>query len=179
MGRKMSNKKTKITLSVEGIDHILKSIEDYKRWLKERSSLLLDRLSEEGYQIASANFEKAVYDGTNDVSVSVEQRGEGARAIVAVGASVLFIEFGTGVVYPDNHPEAAEHGMRRGEYGKGHGKQTTWGYYGEPGTNGRTLENSETGDLVLTHGNPANMSMYEAVKELKQHLPELAREIFQ
>ena len=38
-------------------------------------------------------------------------------AVVAVGSATLFIEFGTGVKYPDNHPEAAEHGMIRGGYG--------------------------------------------------------------
>lgn len=175
----MSNRKIKVPLSVAGIDNAIREIDRYKSWLKARTSVLLDRLAQEGLSVASANFAKAAYDGTNDVSVSVEQREQSVRAVVAVGASVLFIEFGTGVVYPDNHPEAAAHGMTRGGYGKGHGTQTTWGYYGEPGTNGKRIESSETGDLVLTHGNPANMSMYETVKKLKSRLPELVREVFQ
>lgn len=171
-------KTIKVPLSVAGIDNAIRELDRYQNWLRTRTNLLLDRLAQEGFSVASANFAKAVYDGTNDVSVSVEQRGEGARAIVAVGASVLFIEFGTGVVYPDNHPEAAEHGMRRGEYGAGHGKQPSWGYYGEPGTNGIEYTKKSGNTVVLTHGNPANMSMYETVKYLEGILPRLVQEVF-
>lgn len=97
---------------------------------------------------------------------------------MAVGKAVLFIEFGTGVTYPDDHPEAGELGMKRGEYGQGHGKQQSWGYYGEPGTNGVLKEKKNGGFVVITHGNPANMPMYETVKELQDRLTEIAKEVF-
>lgn len=171
-------KKVAAPLSVSGIERLQRSVEEYQRWLKNRSEKLLDRLAEEGYQIASAKFAQAVYDGTNDVSVSAENRGANIRAVVAVGSAVLFIEFGTGVVYPDDHPEADDLGMKRGEYGKGHGKQTSWGYYGEPGTNGELREKKNGSVVVITHGNPANMAMYETVKELEMHLRDLAKEVF-
>lgn len=163
----MTNRKVKIPLTVKGIEQAIKAVEDYKIWLKERSQVLLDRLAQAGFEVASARFAKAVYDGTNDASVSLETRSEGVRAVVAVGASVLFIEFGTGVTYPDNHPQAAELGMKRGEYGQGHGKQSSWGYYGEPGTNGVVKMKKDGSTVVITHGNPANMPMYETVKELE------------
>lgn len=83
-----------------------------------------------------------------------------------------------GVTYPDNHPEAAEQGMRRGEYGAGHGKQPSWGYYGEPGTNGVVHTKKDGKEVVITQGNPANMSMYETVKHLEGILPGLAKEVF-
>ena len=171
-------KTVKVPLSQRGIDTLLREIESYTVWLKERSQVLLDRLAQAGFEVASARFAKAAYDGTNDASVSLETRSEGVRAVVAVGASVLFIEFGTGVTYPDNHPQAAELGMKRGEYGHGHGKQSSWGYYGDPGTNGvvKTKKNGST--VVITHGNPANMPMYETVKELEAMLPELVKEVF-
>ena len=168
----------KVPLSVAGINNAIRELDRYQAWLKAKTSLLLDRLSQRGFEIASANFAKAVYDGTNDVSVSVEQRGGNARAVVAIGSSVLFIEFGTGVTYPDNHLEAAELGMRRGEYGAGHGKQQSWGYYGDPGSNGEVRMKENGKAVVITHGNPANMSMYETVKELKRILPDLAKEVF-
>ena len=171
-------KQVTFPLSVSGIERLQRSVEEYQRWLKDRSEKLLDRLAEEGYQIASAKFAQAVYDGTNDVFVSTENRGANIRAVVAVGSSVLFIEFGTGVVYPDDHPEANDLGMKRGEYGKGHGKQTSWGYYGEPGTNGELREKKNGSVVVITHGNPANMVMYETVKELEMHLRDLAKEVF-
>lgn len=171
-------KTVKVPLSQRGIDTLLREIESYTVWLKERSQVLLDRLAQAGFEVASARFAKAAYDGTNDASVSMETRGDGARAVVAVGASVLFIEFGTGVTYPDNHPQAAELGMKRGEYGQGHGKQSSWGYYGDPGTNGAVKMKKDGSTVVITHGNPANMPMYETVKELEAMLPELVKEVF-
>ena len=171
-------KTVKVPLSQRGIDTLLREIESYTVWLKERSQVLLDRLAQAGYVAASARFTKAAYDGTNDASVSLETRGDGVRAVVAVGASVLFIEFGTGVTYPDNHPQAAELGMKRGEYGKGHGKQSSWGYYGDPGTNGVVKMKKDGSTVVITHGNPANMPMYETVKELEAMLPDLVKEVF-
>lgn len=171
-------KTIKVPLSVAGIDKAIHEVDQYINWLKARTGVLLDRLAQEGLSVASANFTKAAYDGTKDVSVSVEQRGANAVAVVAVGASVLFIEFGTGVVYPDNHPEAAEHGMKRGEYGAGHGKQQSWGYYGDPGTNGVVKVKPNGNAVVITKGNPASMSMYETVKHVEMILPELAKEVF-
>lgn len=171
-------KTVKVPLSQRGIDTLLREIESYTVWLKERSQVLLDRLAQAGFEVASARFAKAAYDGTNDASVSLETRSEGARAVVAVGASVLFIEFGTGVTYPDNHPQAAELGMKRGEYGQGHGKQSSWGYYGDPGTNGVVKMKKDGSTVVITHGNPANMPMYETVKELEAMLPDLVKEVF-
>ena len=171
-------KTVKVPLSQRGIDTLLREIESYTVWLKERSQVLLDRLAQAGFEVASARFAKAAYDGTNDASVSLETRSEGVRAVVAVGASVLFIEFGTGVTYSDNHPQAAELGMKRGEYGKGHGKQSSWGYYGDPGTNGVVKMKKDGSTVVITHGNPANMPMYETVKELEAMLPKLVKEVF-
>lgn len=171
-------KTVKVPLSQRGIDTLLREIESYTVWLKERSQVLLDRLAQAGFEVASARFAKAAYDGTNDASVSMETRSEGVRAVVAVGASVLFVEFGTGVTYPDNHPQAAELGMKRGEYGQGHGKQSSWGYYGDPGTNGVVKMKKDGSTVVITHGNPANMPMYETVKELEAILPYLVKEVF-
>ncbi len=171
-------KTVKVPLSQRGIDTLLREIESYTVWLKERSQVLLDRLAQAGFEVASARFAKAAYDGTNDASVYLETRSEGVRAVVAVGASVLFIEFGTGVTYPDNHPQAEELGMKRGEYGQGHGKQSSWGYYGDPGTNGVVKMKKDGSTVVITHGNPANMPMYETVKELEAMLPDLVKEVF-
>ena len=171
-------KTVKVPLSQRGIDTLLREIESYTVWLKERSQVLLDHLAQAGLEVASARFAKVAYDGTNDASVSLETRSEGVRAVVAVGASVLFIEFGTGVTYPDNHPQAAELGMKRGEYGQGHGKQSSWGYYGDPGTNGVVKMKKDGSTVVITHGNPANMPMYETVKELEAMLPDLIKEVF-
>jgi len=165
-------------LTGEGLDEFINSLDNYDKWLKAKANELLTRLTDEGYQIAAAGFTGAAYDGTNDSAVSVEDRGENIKAVVAVGSAVLFIEFGTGITYPDDHPEAGQHGMVRGGYGKGKGKQATWGYYGDPGTNGEVRTNKSGKEVVLTHGNPANKPMYEAAKQLREKLPGMVREVF-
>lgn len=167
-----------VPLSIPAYDSLIRKIEDLGNWQSDRAIVFADRLAQEGMEIASIKFSQAVYDGTNDVSVTVEPRGNNVRAVVATGGATLFIEFGTGVTYPDDHPEAGELGMKRGEYGQGHGKQQSWGYYGEPGTNGVLKEKKNGGFVVITHGNPANMPMYETVKELQDRLTEIAKEVF-
>lgn len=167
-----------VPLSIPAYDSLIRKIEDLGNWQSDRAIVFADRLAQEGMEIASIKFSQAVYDGTNDVSVTVEPRGNNVRAVVATGGAILFIEFGTGVTYPDDHPEAGELGMKRGEYGQGHGKQHSWGYYGDPGTNGVLKEKKNGGFVVITHGNPANMPMYETVKELQDRLTEIAKEVF-
>lgn len=169
------SKYVSVPLSITGIDRVIKELDNYDKWLKSRAAVLLERLADRGYTISSAKFGQAVYDGTNDVSVNIETRDENCKAVVAVGNSVLFIEFGTGVTYPDNHPEAAKNGMIRGAYGKGHGKQPTWAYVGGPGTNGVQMKGKP---YVLTHGNPANMAMYDAAKQIREDFEQIAREVF-
>lgn len=167
-----------VPLSIPAYDSLIRKIEDLENWQSDRAIVFADRLAQEGMEIASIKFSQAVYDGTNDVSVTVEPRGNNVRAVVATGGATLFIEFGTGVTYPDDHPEAGELGMKRGEYGQGHGKQHSWGYYGDPGTNGVLKEKKNGGFVVITHGNPANMPMYETVKELQDRLMKIAKEVF-
>lgn len=167
-----------VPLSIPAYDSLIQKIEDLGNWQSDRAIVFADRLAQEGMEIASIKFSQAVYDGTNDVSVTVEPRGNNVRVVVATGGATLFIEFGTGVTYPDDHPEAGELGMKRGEYGQGHGKQHSWGYYGDPGTNGVLKEKKNGGFVVITHGNPANMPMYETVKELQDRLTEIAKEVF-
>ena len=155
-----------------------------KLW--EETKQFLDELGKQGVDVASAKFDKAVYDGSKDVSVHVETRENGV-AVVAIGQSVLFIEFGTGVRYADDHPQKPAGIAARGTYGKGHGKQQTWGFNGEDlGSNGKfATVRTKNGDIaekiphiVLTHGNPANASMYETIKDIKEIFYETAKRVY-
>lgn len=175
----MSKKIIKIKLNEHDINLAIKELQRYKEWLKEKTHELLNALSEEGVQIASAKFASAAYDGTNDVTCQVEQRGDSSVAVLAIGSAVLFIEFGTGVRYPDSHPEAGEHGMIHGQYGYGlGGLESGWRYKGEPGTNGEVITTGKHAGEIHTYGNPANMSLYLTVKELEDKFEEIARRVF-
>lgn len=162
--------------SPSSIDAAIKKLEDYGKNMKQKCNALAKRLTEMGAINASLEFARAIYDGAPDFDIEVKQIGEGKYSVIASGETALFMEFGTGVYHPDTHPKAAEMGMIRGEYGKGHGKQLTWGYYGDPGTNGWT--DSKRPGVTLTHGNPANMPMYNTAQELKREIRRVAEEVF-
>lgn len=175
----MKNKKIKVDLTSAGITTLLREVTEYKKWLLSKTTEFLTRLGEEGVSIASAQFGQAQYDGTNDVSVSCEERDKYRVAVVAIGGATLFIEFGTGILYPDNHPEAAKHGMVRGEYGHKLGRlERGWRYKGDPGTHGEIISEGKHAGEVRTKGNPANMPMYNTIKELEDRFADIAREVF-
>jgi hypothetical protein len=53
-----------------------------------------------------------------------------------------------------------------GEYGKGHGKQQAWGF------------RDESGDLVITRGNPAAMPLWYASEEMRDAIKAKFVEVF-
>jgi len=164
----MSKRVVKFSLTTAGIDQAIRELEDYRKWLTERTKVFLEALAAEGVNIASVKFEQAIYDGDNDVTCSIEERGENKVAVVATGKATLFIEFGTGIAYPDSHPEGADTGMVHGswsesELGKGHWDDPNGWYY----AHGKK-----------SHGNPANMSMYNTIRELETKFEDIARKVF-
>lgn len=103
------------------------------------------------------------------------------RKVIFEGHALYFIEFGTGVHYNSggsDHPWLHSYGsMYRafkrisaiGEYGQGKGKHDAWVYYGDAGTNGSVFNSDPT--KVLTHGNPPNRCIFNAVQSVKGQLP--------
>lgn len=150
-----------IDLSDKGIKELQNGLKEYDKWLKKKSDELCKRLADMGAQKAEVNFAAAYYDGDEDHTISVEQRGDG-YVVRASGETVLFVEFGTGLI-GYGHPE--EHGMGPGTYpGKGHWNDPNGWYY----AHGKK-----------SHGNPPNMPMYTTVKELEQELARVVKEVFE
>lgn len=164
----MRKKVITMSLSKASITKAIREVEAYQRWVDEKLKELAKELAKEGARIAEAKFTQAQYDGTNDVSVTVEDRGEYAQAVVALGNATLFIEFGTGASFPDSHPEATPdvaHGSwSEGPMGKGHWDDPNGWYY----AHGKK-----------SMGNPANMSMYQTVRELEGKFEEIVRRVFE
>lgn len=168
-----------VELNSSSIEHAIRELQNYKKWILEKTEEFLKALGEEGVQISSVKFSEAEYDGTNDVSCSVEERDSTKVAVVAIGNAALFIEFGTGITYADNHPEAAANGMIRGEYGHRLGRlEKGWRYKGDPGTHGEVITEGKHAGEVHTYGNPANMCMYLTIRELEQRFEEIARRVY-
>lgn len=60
----MSKRIIKVQLTEQSIDNAIKELEDYKKWLKEKTQEFVKALADEGMQISRAKFESATYDGT-------------------------------------------------------------------------------------------------------------------
>jgi hypothetical protein len=173
----MGKKVISIKLDHNEISKAIKELEQYKQELLRKEQRLLEELAILGFHEASVRFATAIYDGVNDVTVTLDDSGKGFT-ILAEGQAVAFIEFGSGVYhnssepYPNPRPEGV---VGIGEYGQGKGKRRAWFYKGEPGTNGELQKNG----VVKTRGNPATMPMWYASEEMKRSILQIAREVFQ
>ena len=158
----------KCKLDEQDINRAIKELNQYKQKFLEREKRLIEGLAEIGIREASVRFTTAMYDGTNDVSVKLDETKNG-YVIVAEGKAVAFIEFGAGVYhntsepYPNPRPDGI---VGIGEYGKGKGKQKAWGYL------------DENNELVITRGNPAAMPMWYASEEIKNSVLRVVKEVF-
>ena len=117
-----------------------------------------------GATVASIQFARAIYNGSNDISVRVDNTGSVA-VIYAEGETVAFVEFGAGATYGYGHPQAGEFGVGPGTYpdGKGHWNNPKGWWYGSG---------------QHTYGNPPSMGMYRAVQEMTEKVTQIAREVF-
>ncbi len=156
-----------IDLSSAGIKELTQGLKDYEKWLREKSTELCKRLADMGAVKASLEFSRAIYTGDEDHEIIVEAV-DGGYKVKAVGETVLFVEFGTGLI-GYGHPES--HGMQPGTYpGKGHWDDPE-GWWLPRDKNG--------GHSQHTYGNPPNMPMYNTVKELELELERVVREVFE
>lgn len=164
-----------LELSQAGLRRAQRELEAYRHTLDERLELFTQKLAQKGLDIASMRFANAEYPGANDVTVRMEQDGTSAT-IIADGQAVAFIEFGTGVAYPE-HPSGL---YPHGTYGKGHGADPEgWVYYGEQGSGEPAvgLDGQVIPNLYHTRGNPPAEAMWNAVEEMAASVESVWREV--
>lgn len=151
-------------LDRKSINNAIKELNKYKAWVQAKERELRIRLATLGATVASIQFARAVYSGTNDVSVRVDN-SDSVAVIYAEGSAVAFIEFGAGAAYGYGHPEAGKFGVGPGTYpdGKGHWDDPNgwWYAHGEH-----------------TYGNPPAMAMYDARERMVEQVTQIAREVF-
>ena len=156
-----------LELSDEGIREAIAEVNRYKAWVLQKEEELRIRLATLGATVASIQFSRAIYNGTNDITVRVDDTGSVA-VIYAEGESVCFIEFGSGIKYGSGHPEAGKFGFGPGTWsdgpeGKGHWDDPKGWWY-------------DSGQH--SYGNPPAMGMYSAVKEIAENVTKIAMEVF-
>lgn len=163
-------------LSEREIDKAIKELEQYKQELIRKTALLREKVADKIAGLAQSGFNGAIVDDvlkggvkTAQVTVSLSNTDD-VSLVIANGEDAVWVEFGAGVYHNGSagsspHPEGSELGFTIGGYGKGMGKKEVWGYY-------------EGDELRLTHGTPAVMPMYNAVKTVCDEIADIAREVF-
>ena len=160
--------KIKVSLSPSSIDAAIKQLEDYSKDLDRKAQELCKRLADMGAMYAEWNFSGVLYAGDIDYKITVDRVDANTYAIKANGETVLLMEFGAGVKHGYGHPQAAEFGMGPGTYpnGKGHWDDPKGWWFGEKG------------NWTHTYGNAPGMPMYNAAKDLRKEILDIAREVF-
>ena len=154
-----------IQLSEESLKAAVKELYKYGDWVKRKENELRSRLAMIGATAASIRFSRAIYNGTNDVSVRVDDTGSVA-VIYAEGESVAFIEFGSGIKYGYGHPMATEFGAGPG----------TWSMF-----NAKKWDNPKGwyyGSGQHSYGNPPARALENARNEIVESVTRIAREVF-
>lgn len=152
----------------KSIDSAVKTLEKYKKDFLKKETEFIRRLKEIGVSVAEAGFATADYDGVNDVLITSTQSGACAM-VVAYGETVGFIEFGTGIRYPEW--DGADTGYtppKHGTYGKGKGANPKgWWFSTSPGS------------AQHTYGNQPAEAMLTARNTMIEQITQIAREVWQ
>lgn len=143
-------------------------VRQYREDFLRKEEEFTRRLAEIGVSVAQTGFATADYDGVNDVTVRLEKRSNG-YAVVASGKSVGFIEFGTGVRYPEWDGSGVSYKPpAHGTYGKGQGKNPHgWWFSGNDGARAQH-----------TYGNQPAEAMLTARNEMIERIQQIAREVW-
>ena len=177
-----------ISMKSKGLDLIHQFKDEKVEELRRKAEIFMERLGEIGLNAARIGYETAPYAGTKDTGEVVSMTFERDKLrvyIVAGGKSILFIEFGTGVLNPDSNearrdlvgPGVVGHG----EYGLGVADNPFgWWYTGEMPSNpptGTTVAYNHK-NTIHTYGQAGNPFMYNARKEMIENIERVAREVF-
>lgn len=161
----------KITIDpfdTNSIKEAIKRLEQYKRDFIAKEELFVQRLAEIGVSVATVGFATADYDGVKDVQVTMSHSGTSA-SVVAYGETVGFIEFGTGIKFPEwDNSGMAYIPPSHGTYGSGRGANTH-GWYFKQGDGAKARH---------TYGNPPAEAMRTARDVMIERVTQIAREVW-
>lgn len=177
-------KEITFTLSTKDINRAIRELKQYRASIEAKTEELTNRVVslleqrvQEGFGAAVVDYYWQKQGGESakffseapDVSIGVTDEGN-TKVVWASGEDAVFVEFGTGVFHNGDagkspHPRGAELGYTIGSYGKGLGKNKTWGF-------------RRDGTLYKTHGVAAQMPMLQAVDGVAGEIVEIAKEVF-
>lgn len=163
-----------IELRVSGAKSLIAKLKRHRADIEEKKKKFLEELAYIGIDTATAVFEDASTEYDGDFDVIVQQVpmwiDDNRLAVMASGKSILFVEFGTGLVGYGQDDYADSFGYGPGTWsdnpekgGKGHWDDPA-GWYYEHGK--------------ISHGNPPARAMYDSSKTMRGEIVRIAREVF-
>lgn len=162
---------------IEGAKETYDFFDRYIKELPKRVKAFEKALAEIGYDQFKVSYADPFYAGSNDIEVTWKETEKGFE-VKASGTTVLFVEFGTGIYYPQDNPYASTYGFERGGYGNHQGLNEVWVYRGEKGNRGWTPKGETRTDVVATHGNESANALYKAEERISADIERIAREVF-
>ena len=161
----------KITINPYDPESIIAALEQVQKYRKDflwKEKEFVRRLAEIGVRVAQSGFSTADYDGVNDVTVRMVQSGK-RYSVVASGETVGFIEFGTGVKYPEwDNTDMEYTPPKHGTYGKGRGADPGHWWF----------KQSDEARARHTYGNQPAEAMKTARDEMVEQITAVAREVW-
>lgn len=162
----MGRKKISFRLNERSIRQAIIEVERYEMELKRKLSELMQRLADEGVEIAKMKVAAmdAVFTGQLYDSIKGYYSPSNRVAIIRAGIwYAAFVEYGTGV-----------EGARAP-----HPKPEGWAYdVNDHGDLGWWYLNDNDSKMHWTKGEPARPFMYETARELEERCESIAREVF-
>lgn len=165
-------KQIKFFLSQKSIQSAIKQVEEYKKSLPSKCELLVRLLAEHGMSVSKAIIEQHIFSGQTLNSIRIENRSDSGitrMSIVVESDAILFLEFGSGILYSGTvNPKSAELGMGPGTYpGEGHWDDPNgWWYLGDDG------------EYHHSFGIEAAMPMYRATMDIVRNVGTIAKAVF-
>lgn len=158
--------KIELLLDVKNINKAIKKLNDYQRWIDQKTTEMLEKLASIGVVEVHIGYDNAL-KGIDKIDVTSEWTSPNSIVVRASGKEVAFVEFGAGLI-GYGHPQAGEFGVGPGTYpdGKGHWNDPNgWWYKDSTGTH-------------HSKGNEASMVMYNTARKLEQEVERVVKEVF-
>ena len=167
-------------LDAKSIDNAIKEVNGYIKWVERCQKRFVEKLADAGFSFLQIYWNDIGYDGEHFETFECNLVN-GRFELVADGAKVCFIEFGTGVTYNGggSYPwELPPEVVGIGQYGHHLGKMKSWRYPGTAGPHGTATPDPRHPGYMITRGNPANLPMYYTTHRLKDEIVATAKEVF-
>ena len=175
-------KKT-ITINLADLGQAKKDLKAYQDELNQKMKEAIEEMATKTLEQLDKNYSDIRIAGEVGSLNTDKQTSDNSATISAKGENIAFIEFGTGIFYPDNHPlqNSTDGIVGRGNWGLGKGKNPPW-YFTAKGRNITSpyvipiLNRQGVARSYKTYGNPANMQVYNASKWLRQNYIDIIKD---